>query len=77
MFERRELSADLAAVRDVHAPEALVLDSDGDFETLPPSVAENLLAVVDGVDPTTYDESNLVISTNSSVRELSFSSVIC
>jgi len=57
MFERRELSGAVAAVREAHAPSARVLDSDGDFETLPPSVAENLLAVVDSVDPTTYDES--------------------
>ena len=57
MFERRALSDDLAAVRDEHAPSALVLDSEGDFETLPPSVAENLLPVVDGVDPATYDPS--------------------
>lgn len=57
MFERRELSGELTAVRDDHAPSALVLDSEGDFETLPPSVAENLLPVVDGIDPTSYDES--------------------
>lgn len=57
MFDRRDLSGDLAAVRDEHAPSALILDSEGDFETLPPSVAENLLAVVESVDPTSYDES--------------------
>lgn len=57
MFEPRTLSGELAAVRDAHAPAAVVLDVDGDFETLPPSVAENLLAVVDGVDPLAYDES--------------------
>jgi hypothetical protein len=57
MFERRELSGEPAAVREAYAPSALVLDSEGDFETLPPSVAENLLAVVDGVDPIAYDES--------------------
>ena len=57
MFERRELTGELAAVRDEHAPSAQVYDSERDFETLPPSIAENLLAVVDGVDPTTYDES--------------------
>ena len=55
MFERRELSADLAAVRNAHAPGALILDSDGDFETLPPSIAETLLAVVDSLDPLAYD----------------------
>lgn len=57
MFERRELSGELAAVRDRQAPSAHVFDSEGDFETLPPSVAENLLAVVDGIDPIGYDES--------------------
>jgi hypothetical protein len=57
MFERRGLSGELAAVRDAHTPSALVLDSERDFETLPPSVAENLLAVVDGIEPATYDES--------------------
>lgn len=57
MFERRELSGELAAVREEHAPSALVLDSESDFETVPPSVAENLLAVVDAVDPAAYDES--------------------
>jgi len=56
-FETRELSGDLPAVREAHAPEALVLDSDSDFETVPPSVAENLLAVVDSVDPLSYDGS--------------------
>jgi hypothetical protein len=57
MFDRRELSGELAAVREAYAPDALVLDSEGDFETLPPSVAENLLAVVDGIDPLAYPES--------------------
>lgn len=55
MFERRELSGELASVRERHAPGAMVLDSDGDFETLPPAVAENLLAVVDGLDPLSYE----------------------
>jgi hypothetical protein len=57
MFERRELPGELAAVRAAHAASALVLDSERDFETLPPSVAENLLAVVDGIEPATSDES--------------------
>lgn len=55
MFERREVAGELAAVRDEHAPGAIVLDSDGDFETLQPAVAENLLPIVDGVDPLQYD----------------------
>lgn len=57
MFERRELSGELSAIRDVHAPSARVYDTERDFETLSPSVAESLLAVVDGIDPIDYDES--------------------
>jgi hypothetical protein len=57
MFEPRALPDDVAGIREDHAPGALVLDSDGDFETLPPSVAENLLAVVDSLDLLSYDAS--------------------
>lgn len=57
MFERRALSGELASVREAHAPSARVYDTRRDFETLPPAVAENLLAVVDGFEPATYDES--------------------
>ena len=59
MFDERPISDDgeLAAVRDEHVPSAFVFDVGGDFETLPPSIAENLLAVVDGIDPLSYDES--------------------
>ena len=57
MFDRRPLSGELAGIRDDHAPGALVFDVQRDFETLPPSVAESLLAVVDGVEPLSYDES--------------------
>jgi hypothetical protein len=56
MFERRDLSAELLGVRDEHAPGALVFDVRTDFETLPPDVAENLLAVVDGIDSLSYDD---------------------
>jgi hypothetical protein len=54
MFERRELSAALEAVREHHAPGALVLDTDRDFETLDPAVAENLAPMVERFDPVTY-----------------------
>ncbi|CAI48390.1 uncharacterized protein NP_0598A [Natronomonas pharaonis DSM 2160] len=59
MFERRALTDALSAVRDEYAPSALVVDAANDFETLPPSVAENLLAVVDGVEPLAYDETTV------------------
>ena len=54
MFQRRELPADLDAVRATHATDALVLDTESDFETLPPAVAEDLGLLVDSLDPATY-----------------------
>jgi len=54
MFEARDLAPALAAVRDEHAPAALVLDCARDFETLPPAQAEDLGLLVDSLDPTSY-----------------------
>jgi hypothetical protein len=54
MFDERALPDDLRAVRERHAPGALVLDVDRDFETLPPPVAEDLGLLVDRLDPVTY-----------------------
>lgn len=54
MFEQRALPDDLAAVREAHAPDALVLDVDSDFETLPPPAAEDLGLLVDALDPASY-----------------------
>lgn len=54
MFERRDLSSELAAVRESHAPGALVLDLASEFEILPPEIAENLGPMVDRFDPLTY-----------------------
>jgi hypothetical protein len=51
MFDSRPLSGELAAVRDDHAPDALVLDTERDFETLNPAVAESLGPLVDALDP--------------------------
>jgi hypothetical protein len=53
-FERRSLRADVAAVRDAHAPDCLALDVEADFETLPPATAEDLGLLVDALDPATY-----------------------
>ncbi|MCU4925973.1 hypothetical protein OB905_08245 [Halobacteria archaeon AArc-dxtr1] len=54
MFDARTLAEPVAAIRDEHAPEALVFDCDRDFETLPPAQAEELGLVVDALDPATY-----------------------
>ena len=57
MFTDRSLDGALAAVREAYAPDALVFDCDGDFETLDPAVAEELLVVTESVDPISYDAS--------------------
>ncbi|MFO7926314.1 MAG: DUF7089 family protein [Halobacteriota archaeon] len=57
MFDERTLSGELDELRRSHAPSTLVFDAQGDFETLPPSIAENLLAVTDGLEPLSYDVS--------------------
>ena len=54
MFDRRDLDDDIAAVRDAHAPDAVVLDVGADFETIPPAAAEDLGLFVDGLTPTSY-----------------------
>lgn len=53
-FERRDLSPAVAAVREDHAPGAIVLDSGTDFETLDPARAEELGLIVDAIDPLSY-----------------------
>jgi len=56
MFAERALPADVAAVRAAHAPDALVLDVERDFETLDPAAAEDLGLLVDALDPHSYPE---------------------
>jgi len=54
MFDRRDLDDDVAAVRDEHAPDAVVLDVAADFETIPPAAAEDLGLFADGLTPASY-----------------------
>jgi len=54
MFSERSLSGELATVRERHAPDAVVLDCERDFETLDPAVAEDLLLLTESVDPRSY-----------------------
>jgi hypothetical protein len=51
MFGERTLADPVAEVRATHAPEALVLDCERNFETLPPEQAEELGLVVDSLAP--------------------------
>ncbi|GGL35901.1 hypothetical protein GCM10009037_19370 [Halarchaeum grantii] len=54
MFDERDLHPDVVAVRDEHAPGALVYDTERDFEVLPTSALTDLMMVVDGVEPRGY-----------------------
>lgn len=56
MFTERSLSGEVAAVREAHAPGALVLDVESDFETLSPERAEGLGLHVDSLDPLSYPD---------------------
>jgi hypothetical protein len=55
MFSQRDLAGDLAAVREAYAPEAIVLDCDRDFQTLPPEHRDDLALLVDSLSPSEYD----------------------
>ena len=54
MFTERDLSDALAGVREDHASTAVVLNTERDFETLPPAVAESLGLYVETLSPTSY-----------------------
>ncbi|WP_135830016.1 DUF7089 family protein [Halorussus halobius] len=56
MFEEQSLPDEVAGVRRTHAPDALVLDADSDFETLAPERAENLGLVVESLAPLAYSD---------------------
>ena len=56
MFTERPLSEEILAVREQHAPDALVLDCAENFETVPSAQAEELLLVTERIDPVTYPE---------------------
>ena len=53
-FERRTLPPAVEAVREAYAPDCLVLDAPGDFETVPPEAAEELGLLVDALDPAAH-----------------------
>ncbi len=59
MFSERAIDTgpaadELAAVRERHAPDALVLDCERDFETIDPAVAEELALLAERLEPHTY-----------------------
>lgn len=56
MFAERQLTPALQRLRSETVPDALVLDVEQDFETLPPAVAEELGLLVDSLDPAAYPE---------------------
>ena len=56
MLDERTLSPELDAVRADHAPDALVLDCESDFETLPPAAREELVFLTDSMSPVAYPD---------------------
>lgn len=56
MFQDRELAPELADVREDHAPEALVLDCEGDFESLPVEALDDLALLTEGISPASHPE---------------------
>ena len=56
MFAERTLAPDVEAVRSDHAPDALVLDCESDFETLPPTAREELVFLTASITPVTYPD---------------------
>ncbi|MDL5362912.1 hypothetical protein [Halalkalicoccus sp. NIPERK01] len=56
MFEERALSPPLSRVREERAPGTLVLDCEGDFETLPPEALDELALLVEDVTPTSHPD---------------------
>jgi hypothetical protein len=52
--QRRDLAPAVDRVREAHAPDAVVVDAEADFETLDPARAEGLLAFVDELTVATY-----------------------
>ncbi|MFP9061793.1 hypothetical protein ACLI4R_14845 [Natrialbaceae archaeon A-chndr2] len=56
MFEERQLSSAVDAVRETYAPDVRVFDVGQDFETLPPAQATDLGLFVEGLEPASYPD---------------------
>lgn len=56
MFEERSLSPALSRVREEHIADALVLDCEGDFQSLPPEALDDLALITDSISPVSYPD---------------------
>jgi len=56
MFTTRECPESIETIRERHAPDALILDCENDFETIPGAQAEELGLVTDSLAPATYPQ---------------------
>jgi hypothetical protein len=54
MFEERSLSPALSRVREEYTADALVLDCEGDFQSLPPEALDDLALITDSISPVSY-----------------------
>lgn len=70
MFTEHSLDPTLAAVRERHAPDAVVLETERDFETLDPAVAEQLGLRAERLDLVAYDSQWVPESAPDALHEL-------
>lgn len=76
MFEVRDLPEDLVAVRDEHAPHAIVLDAPSDFETLTGAPLDAIATRVDEIHPHEYDSDWLPADSPALLRRLTTNDLV-
>ena len=76
MFDDREVSDEVEAVRDEHAPGAIVLDAASDFETLAPAKLDAIATRVDDIHPHEYDPSWLPAESPELLRRLTTNDLV-
>lgn len=76
MFSERDLAGELAAVREAYAPDALVLDCDRDFQTLPVEHRDDLALLADDVTTHEYDQDWLPADAPDLLSELASSDLV-
>lgn len=76
MFDERALSSELARVREGHAPDCLVLDCEGDFETLPPDALDDLALLTDSISPVSHPDEWLPADAPETLRRYAGSDLV-
>ncbi|MFC7167187.1 DUF7089 family protein [Halospeciosus flavus] len=76
MFDERSIPPEVEGVRERYAPDALVLDSERDFETLPSRALDDLAGRTDAVTPHAYEESWLPADAPELLQRLTSSDLV-